>query len=803
MKKVVPLEIDISCSRAKTFGPSNSEDVVNINHPPLRMITPKNKQIPEFFRIFNKNNEDDSLESSIKEFLIEKAQFNFSEIEELVNFEDLSQYKSNKDFLERMNEIEETILQKIRFSRKKGLLSKYNKSVLKDMAFHLLDDKIREYHDIRTILQEIRQVRNVFFTDIQEKKIQLFNNDDELIAKLKHDTDAINNDVRRSFNQVEQENMKKEINESLKILKVYYKKYYNLFKDRLNEHFQTKCFPNFLIREIESKLKKKVNRQLIPKFKSLSLQYHFLTSLEYQLIVKSIEKIQRNELQLFSDELIPTEANRVLFKCIYLLLKQIFTEVPSLEINTSLFDRTIEKYATIMNINNYKDCILNYDSTLFENNIKELFEDYRNKLGKNLLLYIFTVLCLTLMLSNYDIVNKKINENEIESREKECLIRMLYYFTKYGSIENCNFLKFGLVLQSTLFAKFFTNAFAILNQKTLIKTDSVIDLNNNAFLTCNNKIDFVTINNKISNCKDKVIVNEYLRLLKSIPIKKKKSCCQKIGLFLHDFFLPSKEKKPSFNFAHTKLIPYDKRNNSSQTCIIVHGFISERNNLYTQWENFIIDFDCYVDFYFYTWDSKRMSKILQDVFKFLGSLALTILTRNFLKIFEVFRTYQHRNNVFAKTTKISSYAGKLLAYIIASKAFFEHKTITLVGFSLGAHVVKHTLKELNQISIYCPWVKNIIQNVVFIGGATCLPKKKKSLGNLRELVAGRVINVYNPNDEVLTSIYKTIVARDPFGIYPIELDGVKVENYDFSDLKIGHVEYWDYTNIIIKKINLF
>ena len=117
--------------------------------------------------------------------------------------------------------------------------------------------------------------------------------------------------------------------------------------------------------------------------------------------------------------------------------------------------------------------------------------------------------------------------------------------------------------------------------------------------------------------------------------------------------------------------------------------------------------------------------------------------------------------------------------------------------------LKPTLKELNQISIYCPWVKNIIQNVVFIGGATCLPKKKKSLGNLRELVAGRVINVYNPNDEVLTSIYKTIVARDPFGVYPIELDGVKVENYDFSDLKIGHVEYWDYTNIIIKKINLF
>ena len=74
---------------------------------------------------------------------------------------------------------------------------------------------------------------------------------------------------------------------------------------------------------------------------------------------------------------------------------------------------------------------------------------------------------------------------------------------------------------------------------------------------------------------------------------------------------------------------------------------------------------------------------------------------------------------------------------------------------------------------------------------------------MKEYVAGRVINIYNPKDEVLTGIFMTIMKKNPIGTAPLQLEGVNVENFDFSDLKIKHVEYWDYSNIIIKKINLF
>ena len=213
----------------------------------------------------------------------------------------------------------------------------------------------------------------------------------------------------------------------------------------------------------------------------------------------------------------------------------------------------------------------------------------------------------------------------------------------------------------------------------------------------------------------------------------------------------------------------------------------------------------HVDFYFFTWDAKNGIKILKDILKFLGGLSLTLLTRNFLKVFAAYRTYQHKNNIFAKTTQNAKYCGKVLAYILASKAIFEKRTITLVGFSLGAHLMKYCLKELNKISVYMPEIKDLIHNVLFIGAATSIPDKEM-WRNIDKLVSGRVINCYAPGDEVLNGIFKYITNKEPLGTASLKFDNLencKVENYDFSDLGINHVEYKCYLNEIIKKTGLF
>ena len=815
VEKLTKDDFDCGLIKSKTYNePFLSTEIETIQLPnPFLGMTIKS---PKFSIITESTKKsqidlDQSIGFSAKNVLYENVQFDFSEIERLVKEENLSDYKTNKEFLEHFSETEKIIIMKIKYSRKKGLLTKFNKSILKDMSFHLLDDKVREYTNIRKILEEIRTIRNQFFTDISLGNITLFENEDELIAKIKsYNKEIETDDVRASVKFYKDKKQKKTINESLKILKHYYKKLYNIFKDRIMEHFKVNQFPNFLIREIECKLKRKVNRQLIPKFKELYLKFNFYNSLEYLLIVDAIEQISSGKIQMFSDEYLSLEIRQLLFRIVILNLNNIFIETPSLRTKTILFNNTIEKYAMCMNLNNLINSELstyisiNQKNEAFEDTMRSLFNEIKAILGDKLRPYIFAVLSLTLMLSNYDIYNKRVISSEIESREKECLNRTLIYFSQYGTIENCDLWKFGMVLQSTLFGKYFTNNIETIYYNDMtVDNNNKIDLENEAFHNAKNKIPFDMINDKIRHCNDDRIVQGYYQLLETLPHKRKQSSCEKFGQFLRDFFVPTRERKPYINLSYSRLIPYDKNNNSSQTCIIIHGFIATNQNLYTQWENFIVDFDCYVDFYFYTWDSKTVSKIVKDILKFLGSLSLTILTRNFLKVFQVYRTYQHKNNVFAKTSKISSYAGKFLAYVIASKAFFEHKAITLVGFSLGAHVIKHTVKELNKIASYCPSVKNIIQNIVFIGGATSLPKEKKMWQNMKEFVAGRVINIYNPKDEVLTGIFMTIMKKNPIGTAPLQLEGVKVENYDFSDLKIKHVEYWDYSNIIIKKINLF
>ena len=811
VEKLTKDDFDCGLIKSKTYNePFLSTEIETIQLPnPFLGMTIKS---PKFSIITESTKKsqidlDQSIGFSAKNVLYENVQFDFSEIERLVKEENLSDYKTNKEFLEHFSETEKIIIMKIKYSRKKGLLTKFNKSILKDMSFHLLDDKVREYTNIRKILEEIRTIRNQFFTDISLGNITIFENEDELIAKIKsYNKEIETDDVRASVKFYKDKKQKKTINESLKILKHYYKKLYNIFKDRIMEHFKVNQFPNFLIREIECKLKRKVNRQLIPKFKELYLKFNFYNSLEYLLIVDAIEQISSGKIQMFSDEYLSLEIRQLLFRIVILNLNNIFIETPSLRTKTILFNNTIEKYAMCMNLNNLINSELstyisiNQKNEAFEDTMRSLFNEIKAILGDKLRPYIFAVLSLTLMLSNYDIYNKRVISSEIESREKECLNRTLIYFSQYATIENCDLWKFGMVLQSTLFGKYFTNNIETIYYNDMtVDNNNKIDLENEAFHNAKNKIPFDMINDKIRHCNDDKIVQGYYQLLETLPHKRKQSSCEKFGQFLRDFFVPTRERKPYINLSYSRLIPYDKTNNSSQTCIIIHGFIATNQNLYTQWENFIVDFDCYVDFYFYTWDSKTVSKIVKDILKFLGSLSLTILTRNFLKVFQVYRTYQHKNNVFAKTSKISSYAGKFLAYVIASKAFFEHKAITLVGFSLGAHVIKHTVKELNKIASYCPSVKNIIQNIVFIGGATSLPKEKKMWQNMKEFVAGRVINIYNPKDEVLT----TIMKKNPIGTAPLQLEGVKVENYDFSDLKIKHVEYWDYSNIIIKKINLF
>lgn len=195
----------------------------------------------------------------------------------------------------------------------------------------------------------------------------------------------------------------------------------------------------------------------------------------------------------------------------------------------------------------------------------------------------------------------------------------------------------------------------------------------------------------------------------------------------------------------------------------------------------------------------------------------------------------------------SKAAGKELAEILLKDAESGRRPVTLVGYSFGALVIYHCLSELvkmqeqwlehkgdliakdagdlkrqqdlssysykcklrqkckskketNKIQFECE-PASVIEDVVLMG----LPKylNLKKWGEIREIVAGRLVNVYCRNDKILTFLfrYKNIMKslRPICGTCTVAVPGI--ENIDVTPLiKGNHSNYCLLVGRILKQI---
>ena len=150
---------------------------------------------------------------------------------------------------------------------------------------------------------------------------------------------------------------------------------------------------------------------------------------------------------------------------------------------------------------------------------------------------------------------------------------------------------------------------------------------------------------------------------------------------------------------------------------------------------------------------------------------------------------------FIKNKFRAKYAGKLLALILLSRQIFKNCTINLVGFSLGCHVIKYCLKELENSGSEC-----LINNVYIFGGATFFGKNV-----FTNQICGRIVNCYSQADEILKKLYSLSTGQNAIGSNPINMESDKftIENYDLTDLNMGQLSYRDNLDIILKKNKLF
>ena len=232
------------------------------------------------------------------------------------------------------------------------------------------------------------------------------------------------------------------------------------------------------------------------------------------------------------------------------------------------------------------------------------------------------------------------------------------------------------------------------------------------------------------------------------------------------------------------LTPLNLKRNSNIITIFISGFGSERESIYS-WRNFI-DFEPkFSNFYFFRWPSGNFAEMI-SLIPFSEKFVLDIPQK------------------FINNKLKGKLVGKILGLFLASNQDFQKCQINLVGFSLGCHVIKYCVKEIAKIK----GVRNMINNVLFMGGATRISDKKNWINILKKVVGGRIINCFSKHDFVLDKLFKICVANTAIGtrqlIIKDENSGYNiVENYDLSDLKLGHLDYRKNFGKILKRINFY
>lgn len=123
--------------------------------------------------------------------------------------------------------------------------------------------------------------------------------------------------------------------------------------------------------------------------------------------------------------------------------------------------------------------------------------------------------------------------------------------------------------------------------------------------------------------------------------------------------------------------------------------------------------------------------------------------------------------------------------------------MTLVGFSLGARVIFHCLKELARH----PKGAGIIENAYLLGApVTGNPKEWEVF---EDVVAGRIVNAYIRHDWMLKFVYRTASVQYKIaGTAPVQWDNRRMINMDLTNVVNGHMDYMKKMPTVLAAVGL-
>ena len=261
--------------------------------------------------------------------------------------------------------------------------------------------------------------------------------------------------------------------------------------------------------------------------------------------------------------------------------------------------------------------------------------------------------------------------------------------------------------------------------------------------------------NKTNNKELKQEFNEVIKEEEAFEVGSNAFFLNVINFFKRFFNIKKSKNDDETIKNYLKLIPYRKGKYEEKTILIlISGYFSCLDEHSKEWQNLISAYTKRFKnpiIYFYNWPSSKFK---------------------FSKLFYHWRDFKNAR-VRAK------YCGKLLALMIMSNDFFNGAKINLAAFSLGNHVIKHCIKEIEKFNRF-----DILNNIIFLGGATnieCNFKWEKRLSSIE----GSIINCYSDFDLALW-YSKLITGKKTIGTKILKFKKVKVRNYLISCFHISY-----------------
>ncbi len=649
----------------------------------------------------------------------------------------------------------------------------------KNILSHLLNRYFNlEYYSI------FKTEKNLFehFFNLEEICLKILENYskknfliNEFFILIKREIFLKNKTIKNSEKIIEKiEKIKENFNEKFDLNEIN-EKIINEFLNLIKNEFKTNFIPKFLIFDEIEYLN---NLKFVNKFKSENLENIFKK--ENEEIKISIEFLEdfifdnKKPFEFFNDEIIKIILIEIIYYSNYKIInyseecKKILNEKFN-EIKFWFFD---EKN-NIINKNKITEIEISMENFPFEeysnfiksklHPLKKFIENQTNP--KILLINLITSFFYSIefLLDKEKNGGNSLNNSIINNIFKNILFSLNLTFENFD-FEKISYFLFSFVITNNNISKsnFYNKKFYFKNIENIFQNIENNSLQNR----------FYTISNKLT---DFLIESETLI---------KKLLREGSNLILN--FI-SKEKKNNSIQEKIQLIPFSSIIYTNNLTILVSGFGSEEDDHNFSWKNLIGEEIKNNNFYFFQWPGETYFKI------FIKSFDLTQIIK--------LNIDSNLPQTFFTAKKKAKICGKILALILISKKFFPNFQINLIGFSLGTHVIKHCLKEL--IDNNCEG--NLINNVLFLAGATTIENKIKWQKYFNKIVSGRIINCFSKEDKILQYLYKLCVNKIPIGSDELiccneNNEKNRVENFDLSEFGIGHLDYRENLKFIMQKV---